>query len=109
MASRYKRFVKICTMWPQSEIRGKYTKTLGSHIQEQVKRKFTHQDSTYIEDMEKCDRILLSMERLAGDYYKKVYTCNSTFTGASLEELSMALDEDAEQYKKTDSSFKNLG
>ena len=77
MASRYKRFLVVCQQWPVLTERAKHMELLGSHIQKKIEENFVYKESTQLNDPVKCDRILLSLEKLSTDFYKNKYPCIS--------------------------------
>lgn len=73
-----------------------FSSDLGQHIRDQVKIAFAKGESSKIENKEKCQRNLESLERLASNYYAKKYPYDvkETATGMSLEQCHEALSQD---------------
>ena len=67
----------VCEQWPMLPQRNKYISILGTQIQKRVKESYVSGEATQIPDVEKCDRRLLSLERLLDNHYMKKYPSNN--------------------------------
>ena len=87
-ASRYRKFLKLCEMWPVDA--SKTDRDLGLHIRRRVADGFRQGDASQI-DVAECDRIYSSLHRIASNHFRRSYPRlrDSTFSGMNAEDCRM--------------------
>jgi len=84
-ASRYRKFLKLCEMWPVDA--SKTDRDLGLYIRRRIADGFHQGDATMI-DVAECDRIYNSLYRIASNHFRRSYPRlrDSTFSGLNMED-----------------------
>jgi len=84
-ASRYRKFLKLCEMWPVDA--SKADRDLGLYIRRRIADAFRHGDASEI-DVAKCDRIYNSLHRIASNHFRRSYPRlrDNTFSGMNLQD-----------------------
>jgi mitochondrial nucleoid factor 1 len=67
MASRYKKFLQLCQMWPLDPT--KSSRDLGAHLRQQVGEAFRLGEATAIANPGQCDAFYQSLRRIASNYH----------------------------------------
>ncbi|OQV21234.1 putative Ubiquinol-cytochrome-c reductase complex assembly factor 2 [Hypsibius exemplaris] len=88
MATRYKKFLQLCEMWPVDA--GKPGRDLGAYIRQQVGESFKLGEASAVPDPVKCDAYYASLRRLATNYHgSKFHRARVTgATGLPAEKVS---------------------
>src|SRR6218665_1718400 len=79
-ASRYRKFLKLCDLWPTDV--SKTDRDLGLYIRQRIADGFRQGEASQINEKE-CDRVYDALHRICVDTYKKRYPRLGDNTGAS--------------------------
>jgi len=107
-ASRYRKFLKLCEMWPVDA--SKTDRDLGLYIRRRIADGFRQGDASEI-DVAECDRVYNSLHRIASDHFRRSYPRlrDSTFSGLSTEDChTMNSTDGLELLQAKQSSFQKL-
>ena len=94
MTSHYRKFLQLCKNWPvdPSKPQGK---DLAVLIREKVAEAFRHGDATTIRDLQACESIYDSLQRINSNVHKNKYVPSMTYETAACratkEECSQVL------------------
>lgn len=93
-ASRYRKFLKLCEMWPVDA--SKADRDLGLYIRQRIAEGFRQGDATEI-DVDECDRVYNSLHRIASNHFRRSYPRlrNNNFSGLNLEQCQMMNSREA--------------
>ncbi|TVK90569.1 Rho guanine nucleotide exchange factor 19 [Bagarius yarrelli] len=105
-ATRYRRFLKLCEVWPKDE--SKKGRDLGMFLRQKVASAFREGENTQISDPEKCDKMYESLVRINSNVYKEKFprVKDTSFTGVTVEECRMLLE--TENLQQMDEEKKGL-
>jgi len=107
-ASRYRKFLKLCEMWPVDA--SKTDRDLGLYIRRRIAEGFRHGDASEIDVIE-CDRIYNSLYRIASNHFRRSYPRlrDSSFSGLSLQDCNvMNSTEGLKAMKSTNFGFMRI-
>jgi len=84
-ASRYRKFLKLCEMWPVDA--SKTDRDLGLYIRRRIAEGFQQGEATEI-DVAECDRIYNSLYRIASNHFRRSYPRlqDNNFSGMNAED-----------------------
>lgn len=84
-ASRYRKFLKLCEIWPVDA--SKTDRDLGLYIRRRIAEGFRQGDASEI-DVAECDRIYNSLHRIASNHFQRSYPRlrNNNCSGLDLQE-----------------------
>ena len=93
-ASRYRKFLKLCEMWPVDT--SKTDRDLGLYIRRRIAEGFRQGDASEI-DVAECDRIYNSLHRIASNHFRRKYPRlrDNTFSGLNLEDCRIMNSSDS--------------
>uniref|UniRef100_A0A183IHL3 Mitochondrial nucleoid factor 1 n=1 Tax=Soboliphyme baturini TaxID=241478 RepID=A0A183IHL3_9BILA len=107
-ALRYKRFIKLCEMWPTDTLKSKSGRDLGNRIREEVVARFSRGGTTKISDEKQCDQIYGNLKDLVFNKHRNDYPVEKTkgALGQDLETCrNLASDETYEALKAQSNSI----
>ena len=83
-ASRYRKFLKLCEMWPVDA--SKTDRDLGLYIRRRIAEGFRQGEASEI-DVAECDRLYNSLHRIASNHFRRSYPRlrDNNFSGLNLE------------------------
>lgn len=95
-ALRYRKFLKLCEMWPVDELKVAGDRDLGKYLRKRIAIAFDKGEMSAIRDETVCDQEYNSLYNIATDHHRQKYprSRNFTATGCSLADIRLVTSSD---------------
>jgi len=92
--SRYKKYLRVLEMWPLDSTKSE-PRDLGALMRKRIDIEFYQGDQTHIDDVERCDKMLQSLENIASNKYKNMYKTEwNSASGLDFEKCQYAVSDE---------------